>query len=217
MQRMRSVAGIAAVTLLLTSVAPIVPAQVDEGLVAALRAGGHTIYFRHAETDWGQSDRVDGPGDWKSCDPARMRQLSDEGRETARRVGAAMRALGVPVSNVLSSPYCRCVETARLLGLGPVETTLDVMNLRTAAYAGGRATVLANARRRLSSTPDPGSNTVIVAHGNVAREATPVYPGEGEGVVFRPDHHGGFVLVARMPLALWERLARTYGGSAATP
>jgi hypothetical protein len=39
---------------------------------------------------------------------------------------------------------------------------------------------------------------VIVAHGNVAREATPVYPGEGEALVFEPDGAGGFVLRGRI-------------------
>jgi phosphohistidine phosphatase SixA len=216
--RMSPLARMAALVLVVATSAPAADAPDDETLVAALRAGGLNIYFRHAETDWGQSDRVGGVGDWESCDPSRMRQLSEEGRETARRVGLAIRALAIPVGAVLSSPYCRCLETARLLGLGPVDTTLDVMNLRAASYAGGRAAVVANARRRLSSAPAPGTNTVIVAHGNVAREATPVYPGEGEGVVFRPGHGGGFSLIARLPLEAWERLAQTYGNdNAAAP
>ena len=41
----------------------------------------------------------------------------------ARRIGDAIRALGVPVAKVLSSEYCRAWETARLLDLGPVTRT----------------------------------------------------------------------------------------------
>ena len=182
----------------------------DEPLVRALRAGGFTIYFRHAQTQWSQSDHVRAEGDWLSCDPEEIRQLSAAGRETATAVGEALRALRVPVGRVLASPYCRTVQTAKLLGVGPVETTTDVMNLRVAEYFGGTGAIVARARAQLARTPAAGTNTVIVAHGNVAREATPVYPGEAEGVVFRADGHGGFHVVAQINPAEWARLATLF-------
>lgn len=181
-------------------------------LVEALRAGGFNIYFRHAATDWSQSDHIEKAGDWTSCDPARVRQLSDDGRRATRAAGEAMRALGIPVGKVLASPYCRTMETARLLGLGEVEASTDIMNLRSAHYFGGREAVVGTARARLSRAPAPGTNTVLVAHGNVAREATPVYPSEGEGVVFRPLGADGFEFVGRLEPAEWERLAREAAG-----
>ena len=57
-----------------------------QALVDALRGGGYNIYFRHAATDWSQTDRVAAAGDWESCDPARMRQLSAEGRRVAAAI-----------------------------------------------------------------------------------------------------------------------------------
>ena len=182
----------------------------DAALVRMLRAGGFNIYFRHAETDWSQSDRVRQAGDWVSCDPTRIRQLSDAGRKQARAVGAAMRALEIPVGLVLASPYCRAVETAELLGVGQVERTTDVMNMRVAEYFGGREAIVRTARKRLATVPAPGTNTVIVAHGNVARDATPVYPGEAEAVVFKPDEAGGFEVIARVSPAAWKRLAKRF-------
>lgn len=179
-----------------------------QALVEALRAGGFNIYFRHAATDWSQSDHIEKAGDWTSCDPSRVRQLSEGGRQASRAVGEAMRALGIPVGQVLASPYCRTMETARLLGLGEVEASTDIMNLRSAGYFGGREAVVQTARARLSRAPAPGTNTVLVAHGNVAREATPVYPSEGEGVVFRPLGAGGFEFVGRLEPPEWARLAR---------
>ncbi len=176
-------------------------------LVEALRGGGFNIYFRHAATNWSQSDRVERADDWLSCDGARMRQLSDTGRADATAVGEAMRRLKIPVAEVLASPYCRTVETARALGMGPVTPSTEVMNLRAAAYFGGRAAIVASAQKLLSTAPQPGSNRLIVAHGNVAREATPVYPGEGEAVVFAPDDSGGFYLVGRLTPAQWSELA----------
>lgn len=176
-------------------------------LVRALRSGGYNLYFRHAATDWSRSDSVRAAGDWVSCDPLRIRQLSDDGRRTAKAVGEAMRALEIPVGSVFSSPYCRTVETARLLNVGPVEITTDVMNMRVAEYFGGRRAIAERTQMRLAATPEPGTNTVYVAHGNVVREATSVYPGEGECIVFRPDGEGGFEFAGRLTPEQWQRLA----------
>lgn len=178
-------------------------------LVSALQGGGFIIYVRHAATDWSQSDDVRSAGDWTSCDGERIRQLSDRGRETARAVGDAIRRLEIPISVVLASPYCRTVETAELMTTRPVQATTDVMNMRVAEYFGGREAVAATARRRLATPPEPGTNTLIVAHGNVAREATSVYPGEAEALIFRPDGHGSFHYLGRLTPTDWIEIAGT--------
>lgn len=195
--------------LLVVFPAPAAETLAGESLVRALRDGGYNIYFRHAQTDWSQQDRIEEEGDWKSCDPSRARQLSEAGRATARAIGEAIRALDIPVGRVLASPYCRAVDTARLMELGPVETTTAVMNMRAAEYVGGRDTVIETARELLSTPPPAGANTVVAAHGNVARAATPVYPGEAEGVVFRPEGNGEFSFIGRLTPEQWTELAAT--------
>ena len=190
------------------------PPELDgEALIAALRGGGHTIYFRHAATDWSQQDRVERAGDWTSCDPRQIRQLSEQGRSTARKIGAAMRALRIPVGEVLASPYCRTVETAELLGLAPVMRSDAVINMRVASFFGGRDAVVATAQGLLASAPLAGINRVVVAHGNVERSATPVYPDEAEAVVFRPNVQGGFDFVGRLSPADWTALSKQLHGT----
>jgi phosphohistidine phosphatase SixA len=137
-----------------------------------------------------------------------MRQLSADGRQTSINIGESIRALGLPVGKVMASPYCRTVETAELMQLGAVEATTDVMNLRAADYFGGRGAIVGNARKRLSTEPAVGTNTIIVAHGNVAQAATPVYPGEGEAVIFKPDGNGGFQYIARIAPQDWPRIIK---------
>lgn len=204
--------GIIAGFLLLLILWPgFVAADDDQELLERLRSGGHTLYFRHVATDWSHDDQLNQAGDWTSCDDRRMRQLSDAGRAEARRIGAAMRALCIPVGQVLASPYCRTMETARLFGIGEVVPSVDVMNLRAAAYFGGRDAIVASARRLLSTAPQEGGNRVVVAHGNVAREATPVYPAEGEAVVFVASDGAGFDVVARIPPMRWQRLLALAG------
>ncbi len=182
------------------------PQLSGRALIDALREGGFNIYFRHAPTSWSQSDNVEEPADWKSCDPARMRQLSDAGRETARALGESLRALDIPVGRVLASPYCRTVETARLLDLGPVETSLDILNMRAAHFVGGPSKAAERARRRLGTPPAPGTNTVLVAHGNVLRAAAQVYTGEAGAVVFEPRGEGAFSVVGRVTPEQWRAL-----------
>jgi hypothetical protein len=93
------------------------------------------------------------------------------------------------------------------MNIGAVESTTDVVNLRVAEYFGGRSAIIRTARALLASKPASGTNTVIVAHGNVAREATPVYPDEGEAVVFEADSKGGFQLTGTLSAQDWQRLA----------
>ena len=196
----------------LTNMAPAI-AQDDtlsgEALIQALRNGGYTMYFRHAATEWSQSDQVSQAGDWTSCNPTQIRQLSDAGREAAHSVGESIRALSIPIGRVLSSPYCRCKETAEQMNLGPVETTDDLMNLRVAGYFGGAEAIVERARRLLGTAPQSGRNTVLVSHGNLARASTSVYPGEGEGLVFQPQADGDFVFVGRLDPGQWRKLAES--------
>jgi broad specificity phosphatase PhoE len=174
--------------LALFNVAAAQPAAEIEGraLVAALRDGGYNIYFRHAATDWSQNDQVTQAGDWDSCDPGRMRQLSEAGRQTAGAIGDAFRALQVPVGQVFASPYCRTIETARYMRLAE------------------------RARRRLARRPPAGMNTVLAAHGNVLVTATGVYPQEAEAIVFRPADDGSYAFVARIAPGQWARLVAEY-------
>jgi broad specificity phosphatase PhoE len=185
----------------------------DEALIQALRRGGYNIYFRHAATDWSRDDQVSARGDWRSCRPDRMRQLSDEGRRTARRIGAAIRRLDIPVGRVVSSEYCRTRKTAEQMNLGPVETTLDIMNLRAAEWVGGRDTAVDRAGRELSTPPEQGTNTVYVAHGNLMRAVTGAYTGEAGAVVLEPGGDGDLRVVATLMPDDWERLADRFGGA----
>ena len=183
-----------------------------EALVEAVRRGGYNIYFRHAATDWGQSDRAEKAGRWASCDPDEMRQLSSAGRATARRIGEAIRALDIPVGKVLSSEYCRAAETARLLDVGPVETTSDIMNMNAAELVGGREAVVERARRVLSEPAQAGRNVIIVGHGNLMRAATGTYAGEGGSGIYvpAPESETGIKLVGRLSAEEWTQLAEQF-------
>ena len=50
-----------------------------------------------------------------------QRNLSDAGQQQAREIGEAFRDRNIPVVEVLSSQWCRCLETAELMDIAPVE------------------------------------------------------------------------------------------------
>ncbi len=182
-----------------------------EAMLAALREGGHVIYFRHAQTDWSQSDLVLEAGDWTSCDPSHMRQLSAEGLRTAKSIGEAMRRLRIPIDRVYASEYCRCVQTAEALDLAPVEATKDILNVRSAEYVGGRDVLEKAARRRLSTPPPEGMNTVLVGHGNVFLLVAGARPPEAGAAVVRPDGAGRFTVMDILSAGDWASLAEALG------
>jgi len=198
------------VLLNMPGVAMAAPLLTGEALLAALSNGGYSLYLRHVGTDWSQNDKVLQVDDWRSCDPERMRQLSTSGRAEATAIGVAIRKLEIPVSEVLASPYCRTVETATLMRLGEVVESAEVMNLRSAEYFGGRSMIVASAQKLLGSRPPGRGNRLIVAHGNVARAATQVYPAEGELLVFEAIANG-FSLRGRIRVEGWYRLLELAG------
>lgn len=168
-------------------------------LLAALRGGGFVLYFRHADTDWKQNDTRG----MNLEDCAAQRNLSDRGRENARAIGAAIRALAIPIGSVLASPLCRTVETA-MLAFGVAEKSMAV---REGGPLPPGSPGRYEALRVLLSTPvAPGTNSILVGH------AYPYYSlvggqylEEGEADVVRP-RGADFEVVARVGLKQWREL-----------
>jgi len=168
-------------------------------LLAALRRGGYVLYFRHTSTDFGQNDdRMTG---YEDC--ARQRNLTDAGRAEARAIGAAIRALGIPIGRVLASPFCRTRETAELIfGRATVSN----------AVRGGPARTdddrYAELKALLATPVSGGANLAIASHGNPYRAIVGgPYLAEGEAAVIEPRGKDGFRVVAQIRKDEWSALS----------
>jgi hypothetical protein len=191
------------VLLLLIGLSWIGYAAADPALVAKLREGGYVLYMRHASTDFGQNDSR--MTSYEDC--ASQRNLTDQGREEARRIGAHLRRLGIPIGEVFASPYCRTMETARL-AFGKARASNDV---RGGPVDATRYDAL---KRLLSTEVSRGENRVISSHGNPFQAlAGPPYLAEGEIAVVRPEGAMRFKVVARIRPDQWPGL-RAAGGRA---
>ena len=76
----------------------------------------YVILFRHALAP-GTGD----PPNFQVDNCSTQRNLSEEGRQQARQIGEVIRNRNIAVTRVLSSQWCRCLETAKLMDVGEVE------------------------------------------------------------------------------------------------
>lgn len=167
------------------------PASANEAVWALLKGGGQVVLMRHALTTPGVGD----PEGMVMSDCATQRNLSDEGRAHARRVGEAFRARGVAVTQLISSPWCRCLETARLAFGSAPETSNALSNLFGRSDPQGRQ--VAQMRSLVSRKPAAG-NVVMVTHGSTILALTGISPAPAEMVLLTPQGGGQFTVAGRM-------------------
>ena len=176
-------------------------------LVQALRKGGFNLYMRHALSNLGQDGNlIQTPLWWDNC--AIQRNIADAGREQARKVGAAMRDLKIPISQVLTAQFCRTRDTGHAMGLGPIEITED-LNHQIGQRIG---TDVNTARfRQLAEMPAKGTNRLLVSHTHGSPKTEERIMGslqEAEIVVYQPDNKGGSEPIARIPVTEWDNLIK---------
>lgn len=156
----------------------------------ALRSGGHALLLRHALAP-GTGD----PSTFVLTDCATQRNLSAAGRDQARRLGAAIKAAGVRVERVLSSRWCRSLETARLMEVGPVEPFPPIDS-----FFQDRGEGPAQTRAVEAFIAGLGPSTVVmVTHQVNITALTGIFPRSGEGIVVRPSA-AGLTVVGRLSL-----------------
>ena len=149
----RALAGGAAAALLLPRG---VLAQAPDAMAAAVRAGGCAVLIRHAQTVAGVGD----PEGFRVDLCSTQRNLSDDGRNQARRIGQWFQARGFKPRAVQSSAWCRCKDTADLaFGRHVVWPALNSTFGNREAQAGQTAQL----RAALARIP-PGQFEVWVTH-----------------------------------------------------
>src|SRR5215475_3004992 len=95
--------------LILLTLSPQRASADNEQLWVALKHGGKVILLRHTHVNIREGIGHLSPG---NC--AEEVNLSSRGVEQAKRLGEAFRAQGIAIGEVLTSPYCRCIDTGRL-------------------------------------------------------------------------------------------------------
>lgn len=155
-------------------------------LWSRLRRGGHVVLIRHAAAP----GTYDPPG-FRLDDCSTQRNLSEAGREQARRIGQAVRQRGVKVDRVRSSRWCRARETAAL-AFGTYEPWPELDSV----VDGDRRDLperSARIRDAIAAWSGPGI-LVLVTHQFVISEVVGRPAGEAELIVVEP-RPGGFAVL----------------------
>jgi phosphohistidine phosphatase SixA len=161
----------------------------DDKAWAALKKPGTIVLFRHATAPGGGD-----PVGHKLDDCSTQRNLDEEGRTQARRIGESFRAQGVKVEAVLSSQWCRTRDTAQLAFPG-LPKDAPAFNSFFSDRS-NEAAQTAAARKQLLAWRGTGVLVVVTHQVNITA-LTGVSPASGEGVVL---HRQGreFAVVARV-------------------
>ena len=160
-------------------------ASENSALWNALRSGGTVALLRHAIAP-GTGD----PAEFVLGDCSTQRNLSEKGRAQARRIGARLRANGIDDARVYSSQWCRCLETARLLGLGSVKE-LPALNSFFGRYE--RRNEQISAMKKWIAREDLAPPVILVTHQVNITGLTDVFPASGELVIVRRSKKGDLV------------------------
>lgn len=143
------------------------------------------IMMRHALAP-GTGD----PRNFRLSDCSTQRNLSQDGRRQAKQIGQVFRQRQIPVARVLSSQWCRCLDTARLLDLGKVEP-LPALNsfFRDRSTESRQTEAL---RQFMIQNKLDRQVVVMVTHQVNITAITGTIPAQGDAVVLQLDDQNRF-------------------------
>jgi broad specificity phosphatase PhoE len=151
-------------------------ANSTESIWEALRTPGSVVVLRHSYAP-GTFD----PPSARLDDCSTQRNLDASGRAQAERIGEAFRQNGIAVGVVLSSPRCRCLDTARL-AFGRVQSWEPLQG--ALGDEERRQRQLAEIRKAIAAHRG-GPPLVLVTHGSVVTDLTGLNIRMGAFVVLR--------------------------------
>ncbi len=158
---------------------------------------GRVLMLRHAHAP-GFGD----PPSFVIGDCSTQRNLDASGRAQARQLGARLRAVGLSKARVFSSQWCRALETARLLDLGPVEP-LPALN-SFFERQDDRQRILDDLRTFLVKLPVDGQPVILVTHQVVVNAFTNATPPPGGGSIFQINGTGAPKWLGTLPIGTRE-------------
>ncbi|MBM3530390.1 MAG: histidine phosphatase family protein [Alphaproteobacteria bacterium] len=186
-------AGFAALVAALVVAAPH-GARADEKVWALMKMPGHIVLLRHsyAPESPPDTDLVN----LKNCKT--QRNLDETGRAHARRLGDEFRKHGIKRAVIHSSQYCRTLETARLLKLGPVKE-LPALNQTFFAKPGEMREAATKTIAFMKTLPAK-QLAVLVTHVTNIQAVAGVMVASGELAVVRFGPSGDVVADGRIKL-----------------
>jgi phosphohistidine phosphatase SixA len=160
-------------------------------MIARLSAGGHILMVRHAIAP-GSGD----PDHFTIGDCSTQRNLNETGRAQARNIGNWLRRKGVVSARVYSSQWCRCLETAKLMSMGPVKQ-LPALNSFYERIQDRKPNISA-LKDFISRQPVDGELIVLVTHFVTIGAITGESVASGMGVLLELKEDAPYSVVGKL-------------------
>ncbi|WP_373533812.1 histidine phosphatase family protein [Microcoleus sp.] len=152
---------------------------------------GLVVVMRHAIAP-GTGD----PANFKLGDCSTQRNLSVQGRTQAKQIGAEFRNRNIKVARVVSSQWCRCLETAKLINLGKVEPLPALNSFFSDSSQEARQT--ATIRKLIVDNRNTKGAIIMVTHQVNITAITDIVPQSGEAVILKSDRQGKIQIFGRI-------------------
>jgi phosphohistidine phosphatase SixA len=182
-------ASIRRLAVLLACAGVVSSSHASESVWEALRAPGAIVVLRHSYAP-GAFD----PPDSRLDDCSTQRNLDENGRAQARRIGEAFRQHGIEVGAILSSPRCRCLDTARL-AFGRVEAWEPLQGALNDSER--RQRQVTEIKRRMAAHTQ-AAPLVLVTHGSVVTDLTGLNIRMGAFVALRRTADGSHAVAGQL-------------------
>ena len=163
-------------------------------MVSRMKAGGHILMIRHALAP-GSGD----PADFTIGDCTTQRNLDNRGREQARAIGNWLRLKGITSTRVYSSQWCRCLETARLMEMGPVVEVPALNSFYELVQT--REPNLKALNNFISGQPEDGQLIIMVTHFVTISAIAGRGVSSGEGVLLKLNRDRSYEVVGQLNFA----------------
>tara|TARA_B100000902_G_C26730745_1_gene631236 strand:+ start:43 stop:600 length:558 start_codon:yes stop_codon:yes gene_type:complete len=162
--------------VLFISINSPIKADSNQNLINELKKGGNLIFIRHAYAPGGGD-----PNHFDINDCKTQRNLSNIGREQAKKIGHFFKDNNIPINKVYSSEWCRCKETA-LIAFNEFETKNFLNSFFNFQFAKNKDLQMKNLKSFIKDWNE-NKNLVFVTHYVVIFESLNYAPSSGEIVI----------------------------------
>ena len=170
------------------------PAYAQSNISSDLRDGNHVLLMRHADAP-GFGD----PTGYRIDQCSTQRNLGEQGKKQALAIGQWLKTQGINTANVISSPWCRCLDTAKLLNKGSVKISpalgsfFDDMSLQK------QKTQELEKLIRTQLSENPNTPLILVTHHVNIQAFTGKVVNVGDMVLVRVDKNGKYISQQTFP------------------
>ena len=162
--------------LIFISINSPIKADSNQNIINELKKGGNLIFIRHAYAPGGGD-----PKNFDINDCKTQRNLSNSGRDQAKKIRSFFKDNNIPISKVYSSEWCRCKETASI-AFNDFETKSFLNSFFSSQFAKNKDLQMKRLKTFINKW-DKNKNLVFVTHYVVISESLNYAPSSGEIVI----------------------------------